>query len=219
MTDKALPPSATPSAFIYLLNAFENATQADDPRAAGYPEARKKLLEYAAKLEAAWAAKLERETSTPSERGLSLPLTVQMIQDAKRLEEQGCMYLPVPIRDILYATPQAPAVTGKAPSALAGTEQPAGVAPTADNVPYRATLKFDDETREVSGTFSVPSATPLLSLSGCAPRLYGSSGVRGTLGPFGLQMFVDPSLPEDTMEFRDGVTGRVLGKIINVGRE
>lgn len=65
---------------------------------------------------------------------------------------------------------------------------------------------------------SAPSATREISLAGYAPKLYGTSGATGTLGPFGLTVRVDPNMPEDTLEFRDG-TGRVLGKIINVGRE
>ncbi len=67
---------------------------------------------------------------------------------------------------------------------------------------------------------SVPSEKePTLSLSGCRPRLFGSGGVQGTLGPLGVLIFEDPKLPDDVMEFRDGITGRVLGKIINVGKE
>ena len=49
------------SPFIYLLNAFEEAAQADEPAKYGYGERRRKLIEYVAKLERAWAAKLERE--------------------------------------------------------------------------------------------------------------------------------------------------------------
>lgn len=33
-----------------------------------------------------------------------------------------------------------------------------------------------------------------------------------------LRVFVDHTLPEDTIELRDGVTGRVMGRIVNVGR-
>ena len=40
-----------PSPFVYLLNALENAAQADDPYRAGYPAARAAVLEYVAKLE------------------------------------------------------------------------------------------------------------------------------------------------------------------------
>jgi hypothetical protein len=59
---------------------------------------------------------------------------------------------------------------------------------------------------------------PILSLGGCAPKLFGSGGVLGSLGPFGLTLHVDPDLTDDVMEFRDRVTGRVLAKIINVGK-
>ena len=58
----------------------------------------------------------------------------------------------------------------------------------------------------------------IASLSGCAPRLFGTSGALGSLGQFGLTFHVDPKLPEDVMEFRDAVTGRVLVKLVNVGR-
>lgn len=54
--------------FIYLLNAFEEASQADDPAKWGYGEKRRKLIEYVTKLEAAWAAKLERETSLDGDK-------------------------------------------------------------------------------------------------------------------------------------------------------
>ena len=57
----------------------------------------------------------------------------------------------------------------------------------------------------------------VISASGNFPvRLYGTSGPFGTAG-FGLLIFVDPKVEEHTIEVRDGVTGRVLGKIINIG--
>jgi hypothetical protein len=49
------------SPFMYLLNAFEEASQADEPAKWGYGERRRKLIEYVTKLERAWAVKLERE--------------------------------------------------------------------------------------------------------------------------------------------------------------
>lgn len=65
---------------------------------------------------------------------------------------------------------------------------------------------------------AAPYAGAEVSLSGCAPRLFGSGGATGTLGPFGLTVHVDPDMPEDTLEFRDSITGRILAKVINVGR-
>jgi hypothetical protein len=40
------------SKFIYLLNAFEEASESPDPATRGYGEKRRALLEYVAKLEA-----------------------------------------------------------------------------------------------------------------------------------------------------------------------
>ncbi len=70
---------------------------------------------------------------------------------------------------------------------------------------------------------SLPAETTLsaireISLGGCAPKLYGSTSPLGALGAFGLVVLSDPDLPDDVMEFRDGVTGRVLAKIVNVGK-
>ncbi len=36
--------------------------------------------------------------------------------------------------------------------------------------------------------------------------------------PFG-RVILDPSLPEGTAEFRDPITGKVLARIVNIGRE
>jgi hypothetical protein len=41
------------SQFIYLLNAFEEASQSDDPARHGYGEKRRKLIEYVERLERA----------------------------------------------------------------------------------------------------------------------------------------------------------------------
>ncbi len=57
----------------------------------------------------------------------------------------------------------------------------------------------------------------VISASGNFPvRLYGTSGPLGTAGP-GILIFVDPNIEEHTIEVRDAVTERVLGKIINIG--
>lgn len=70
-------------------------------------------------------------------------------------------------------------------------------------------------TLEKIGT--TPSAIREISLGGWAPRLYGSDSPAGSLGPFGLTVHVDKDMPDDVMEFRDGV-GRVLITLVNVGR-
>lgn len=72
--------------------------------------------------------------------------------------------------------------------------------------------------RAVSHLQSPRSATAKFSLSGFAPRLYGAAGQLGSLGPFGLTCHVDPTLPDDVLEFRESSEGRVLAKIINVGK-
>jgi hypothetical protein len=51
------------SPFIYLLNAFEEASQSDDPARHGYGEKRRKLIEYVERLERA----VEAEPSGDSE--------------------------------------------------------------------------------------------------------------------------------------------------------
>jgi hypothetical protein len=55
----------TEGRFIYLLNAFEQASQADNPADHGYAEKRRALLEYVAKL----------ETSIPSENTAWKPVS------------------------------------------------------------------------------------------------------------------------------------------------
>lgn len=84
-----------------------------------------------------------------------------------------------------------------------------------------ALWKRDEQAKrivELEEQLAKAQSGPTVSLGGCAPTLYGSGGTLGTLGPFSLKCHVDPDMAEDEMEFRDGITGRVLAKIINIGK-
>lgn len=54
------------SQFIYLLNAFEAASQHNTPAEVGYGEKRKALLEYVEKLESARPEALRSEVAPPA---------------------------------------------------------------------------------------------------------------------------------------------------------
>jgi hypothetical protein len=71
------------SKFIYMLNRMENAAQASDPSTAGYGLARREVLEYVEKLEAArgeapregWrmgSSEADLPSGTPVEAGTTL---------------------------------------------------------------------------------------------------------------------------------------------------
>lgn len=63
---------------------------------------------------------------------------------------------------------------------------------------------------------SIPSAIPAISASGNYPlKFFGSPGPIGTC--MGIEIHADRAVPDHTIEVRDSINGRLLGRIINVG--
>lgn len=59
---------------------------------------------------------------------------------------------------------------------------------------------------------------PIVNLHGFPAKLFGSGGTLGSVGPFGIKIFTAPDIADDVLEFRDSIDGRLLAKVINVGR-
>lgn len=63
---------------------------------------------------------------------------------------------------------------------------------------------------------SILSAIPAISASGNYPlKFFGSPGPIGTC--MGIEIHADRAVPDHTIEVRDSINGRLLGRIINVG--
>lgn len=82
------------SQFIYLLNAFEAASQHDTPAEVGYPAKRKALLEYVEKLESARPEAPLIEAERLSKKWLAAHPHAMMV-----VEHAGAM-----LRDALHPT-------------------------------------------------------------------------------------------------------------------
>lgn len=73
------------------------------------------------------------------------------------------------------------------------------------------------ERHGVSASSETKAKVPEISAGGSNPvKLYGTTGAFGTCAS--VMIYADFDIPEGTIEIRDDVNGRVLGRIINVGR-